>query len=93
MRQGGLWICLVFVALSNSPIVFAATDARLEDQRQAFRDVYPDAERGNWAPVAAKESLLVDYVLWPDLRAVYLRTRLGKSDNAEIRAFLPDTAR
>lgn len=71
-----------------SPPLFATTLSALDDQRQAFRDVYPAAERGDWTPVAAHESLLRDYVLWPDLRAAYLRRRLGKNENAEILAFL-----
>ena len=71
-----------------SPPLFATTLSALEVQRQAFRDVYPAAERGDWTPVAAHESLLRDYVLWPDLRAAYLRRRLGKNENAEILAFL-----
>ena len=65
----------------------AAHSASLEQQRAAFLEVYPAAERGNWTPASQQIDTLRDYVLWPDLRAVYLRTRL-KSDDREIRDFL-----
>lgn len=65
-----------------------ATSAKIDTQRQAFRDIYAAVERGDWAPAAANRSLLSDYVLWPDLRAAYLRTRLDKGENEEIRAYL-----
>lgn len=89
----GVWLLFVVAATSMSPPLFATTLSALEDQRQAFRDVYPAAERGDWTPVAAHESLLRDYVLWPDLRAAYLRRRLGKNKNAEIFAFLEQYGR
>ena len=93
MRRAGLWIFVAAIAFSNSPSVIAATDSALEDsaletKRQQFRDVYPAAERGDWAPAAALESSLNSYVLWPDLRAAYLRTRVKKSDDVEVRPFL-----
>lgn len=56
--------------------------ASLEEQRAAFREVYPRAELGEWQPAAAREELLRDYVLWPDLRAAWLKARL-RSDEAE----------
>jgi soluble lytic murein transglycosylase len=93
MRRAGLWIFVAAIAFSNSPTVIAAKDSVLEDsaletKRQLFRDVYPAAERGDWAPAAALESSLSSYVLWPDLRAAYLRTRVKKSDDVEVRPFL-----
>lgn len=68
-------------------LVSAAQSASLEQQRAAFLEVYPAAEQGNWTPASQKIDTLRDYVLWPDLRAAYLRTRL-KSDDREIRDFL-----
>ena len=93
MRTAGVWILIATIAFSNSPTVIAATDSALEDSaletmRQLFRDVYPAAERGDWAPAAALESTLNSYVLWPDLRAAYLRTRVKKTDDVEVRPFL-----
>ena len=70
--------------------VAAGDDAKtLERQREAFRDAFPAAERGDWEPAKQQEALLARYVLWPDLRAAYLRTRLGEPDDeATIRAFI-----
>lgn len=60
----------------------------LEQQRQAFREAYPAAELGNWAPAAERARLLDTYILWPDLRAAYLRTRAGTVEPATVDAFL-----
>ena len=78
------------VLLAAAPCeVPAATDPHdTEKQRTAFRAVYPEVERGNWQPVLQYEQMLRDYVLWPDLRAIYLRARLELADHAEIAAFL-----
>jgi soluble lytic murein transglycosylase len=59
----------------------------LEEQRAAFRDVYPAAERGEWEPVRAHVSLLKDYVLWPDLKATWLGAHLDDQAD-EIGKFL-----
>ena len=75
---------LAILGLCFAPVAHSAS---LEEQRTAFLDVYPAAERGDWKPASRQIDTLRDYVLWPDLRAVYLRTRL-KSDDREIRDFL-----
>ncbi len=67
---------------------FADPTPLLEQQRQAFREAYPAAELGNWAPAAERASMLERYILWPDLRAVYLRTRAGTVEPAAVEAFL-----
>jgi len=68
----------------------AATD--LEKQRELFKDVYNTVERGNWNPVAslssADHNLLQQYVLWPDLRATWLRANLKTVPAAEVEAFV-----
>jgi soluble lytic murein transglycosylase len=61
----------------------------LDDQRAAFREVYPAAERGDWEPVREKESLLRQYVLWPDLKAAWLRAHLDDAA-VEVRQFLDE---
>lgn len=60
----------------------------VEQQRAAFRAVLVEAERGNWQPAQQVEALLKDYVLWPDLRAAYLRADLKNADHDEVYAFL-----
>jgi len=68
----------------------AYDDQQLEQQRSVFRTIYPDVERGNWHLAVQYEELLHDYVLWPDLRAAYLRTRLDATDNSEVQEFLAE---
>ncbi len=69
---------------------FAATVS--DAQRDLFKQVYADVELGNWAVVEALGSddrqALEDYVLYPDLRAAWLRARLRNADHVEIESFL-----
>jgi soluble lytic murein transglycosylase len=61
----------------------------LERQREAFRDAFPAAERGDWEQAARQEALLARYPLWPDLQAAYLRTRIDRPNyEAAIRSFI-----
>jgi soluble lytic murein transglycosylase len=66
--------------------------AGIDRQRELFKDVYETVERGDWSPVdglsASDQKLLRQYVLWPDLRATWLRANLGKVPTAEVDAFL-----
>ncbi len=80
---------IIGVVAAGTP-AFTAETADIEAQRVAFREVYAEAERGNWAPVRKYEPLLKDYVLWPDLRASYLKARVDTIDHAEIEAFLDE---
>ncbi|MGI9204797.1 MAG: transglycosylase SLT domain-containing protein [Woeseiaceae bacterium] len=79
------FICLAFLLLSAAA---TADDSLLEQQRAAFRAVRADVERGNWQAVRPYESLLKTYALWPDLRALDLKARIGEADHGEIDAFL-----
>lgn len=64
----------------------------IEDQRGLFKQVYATVERGDWSVVdglsASEQQLLQNYVLWPDLRAAWLRANLESVDTAEIESFL-----
>jgi len=84
----GLRIPFFIASICIASTAHAAVSPAMDIQRQVFRDIYAAVERGDWAPAEANQSLLSDYVLWPDLRAAYLRTRLNKGDDADIRAFL-----
>ncbi len=66
----------------------SATADRLEEQRDAFRAVYPRAELGIRDLTPAQQALLEDYVLWPDLRAAWLRASLATASVTGIDAFL-----
>ena len=84
-----LHVVIAGLLLAGAPVDAPSAETYdIEIQRAAFRAVHPDAERGNWQPVLQHEQMLRDYVLWPDLKATYLRARLQNADHAEVGAFL-----
>ena len=60
----------------------AHADPLIEQQRDTFRAAYPDAELGIWSLSDNDEQQLKNYVLWPDLRAAYIRAGLRKTPDA-----------
>ncbi|MEJ2276080.1 MAG: hypothetical protein P8Y01_16220, partial [Woeseiaceae bacterium] len=64
----------------------------LEAERALFERVYESAERGDWAPVEAlnpdERRALENYVLWPDLRAAWLRANLKDLAPVTVEDFL-----
>ncbi len=87
MRRMRRTLCNPWFLACGFLIPTLGVSASLEEQRDVFRKVYPAAERGDWKPAEKHAGTLEDYVLWPDLRAAYLRTRLGRNDD-RIRDFL-----
>ncbi len=75
-----------------APHVYALETTKIEQQRQLFKDVIATVERGDWTVVEklapSDHQLLQHYVLWPDLRAAYLRATMRRTSSAEIDAFL-----
>jgi soluble lytic murein transglycosylase len=73
----------------------AVAEPALETQRELFRQVYADVERGNWDGVDAlsvtDREQLQGYILWPDLRAAWFRANIRKVQRDEIEAFLQRT--
>jgi len=71
---------------------FTSQAADLDQQRELFRSVYAGVERGSWQPVEdlalAERQLLQDYVLWPDLRATWLKANIKKVSAVEVDSFL-----
>jgi len=65
-----------------------SSDDRLERQREAFRSIYPEVERGNWSATEPHRALLEDYVLWPDLEGAWLRNRVELAPHDRIEAYL-----
>ena len=69
-----------------------ALSEEIDQQRILFKQAHAGAERGDWSFVtnlgSADRDSLSNYVLWPDLRARYLRATLKRADRAEIDAFL-----
>ena len=66
--------------------------AEIEQQRDLFKRVYAEVERGRWSVVTdlseAEQESLASYPLWPDLRATHLRATMKSAEHAEIEAFL-----
>lgn len=66
--------------------------SELDEQRQLFRQVYAEAERGRWDAVEAlsaeEQEQLQAYLLWPDLRAAWFRATIRQADLDSIEAFL-----
>ena len=84
-----------FVGAVLATALLVALPAHADDidkQRELFKTVYETVERGDWSPVdglsASDLQLLQHYVLWPDLRATWLRANLGTVPAADIDAFL-----
>ncbi|MGB5512505.1 MAG: transglycosylase SLT domain-containing protein [Woeseiaceae bacterium] len=82
---------MLFVAAFLANGVEAAT---IEKQRGLFMQVYADAELGDWSGVdklsRSEQRLLKNYVLWPDLRAAYLRVHLRQTPAADIESFVDE---
>jgi len=77
---------LTILALSLASAPAAANIA--QGQRDAFRSALPKAEAGRWDEVESLLPELEDYPLLPDLRAAWLRGRLGRIDDAQVKTFL-----
>ena len=83
------------VVLAAALLAVAPAQAtEIEQQRKLFQSVYETVERGEWSPVdgltLSERELLERYVLWPDLRAAWLRPNLKRTSPAEIDAFLDE---
>ena len=70
----------------------SATSDEIDAQRELFRRVYAEVERGNWDVVenldVADKQNLQQYTLWPDLRATWYRATLKRARHADIETFL-----
>ena len=81
-------IAAIFLLLHGQ----SAASAKIDTQRELFRQVYENVERGNWATVEAlrdkERRLLQHYVLWPDLRASWFRAKIRTADHEAIETFL-----
>ncbi|MEL7186232.1 MAG: transglycosylase SLT domain-containing protein [Pseudomonadota bacterium] len=78
----------IFLAATAS----ASQKSDIERQRELFRAVFADVERGNWSAVeqlaVADQQLLQRYVLWPDLRATWLKANIRRVSDVEVDTFL-----
>ncbi len=81
---------LALLALLMQGQALASPD--IDKQRELFRQVYAEVERGSWDAVdalsAGDQALLQEYILWPDLRAAWFRAGIRTADPETLEAFL-----
>jgi len=81
-------VCLLSCLLWS----LSATATELERQRELFRETFPEVERGNWDVIDKLESeereLLREYVLWPDLRATWMRANIDAVSTDDVEGFV-----
>jgi len=81
-----------FALLVSLFAISASFATSIDEQREIFLDVFAEVERGNWSVIEnladEDKEALRQYVLWPDLRATWLRAAMRTADHAEIEAFL-----
>ncbi len=86
-------LTLVCLSVAAVPVTYgAATTSTIQQQRELFKAVFENVELGDWTVVEAlspsEQQLLRDYVLWPDMRAAWLRRNLDSIATADIEFFL-----
>lgn len=86
LTAGLLVLATVTAAVESSPL------SQIERQRELFREVYESVERGDWSEIddltSLDKQLLEKYVLWPDLRATWLRANINSVAPSEVEAFV-----
>lgn len=90
----GILSRIALTAALCAAVFVPARASDIETQRELFSRVFEDVERGDWSAVDAldrdERRLLERYVLWPDLRGMYLRANLRKTDPDTIESFLDE---
>ena len=84
---------IFLLAASTAPLAHAEqATTQIEQQRELFRKVFASVERGDWTAVdklsQMNRQLLEQYVLWPDLRATWLRANIDSASATEIDRFV-----
>ena len=83
---------MLFLSVVSAPAVIGQIHtSQIEQQRELFRAVHVSVERGSWSEIddlsAPDRQLLENYVLWPDLRATWLRANIETVPSTEIESF------
>ena len=78
-----IYIFPMLLALVMSSVSMAENDPFAE-QRSLFVRMLPKAEAGDWRSVEPQIDALEGYPLRPDLRAAWLRRKVGSSTDTEI---------
>ena len=83
-------------AALGAAVLYPASAAEFDKQRELFRSVFETVERGDWSAVGnlatGERRQLERYLLWPDLRAAYLRATLKQADGQAVEEFLDQYA-
>ena len=91
MSKRAVSLALVSLVI-GTPSAFADDavhgDQQFVEWRESFRAVHPRAELGDWGPAEAERRALESYVLWPDLRATWLKATIVNADHDAVDAFL-----
>lgn len=95
-----LRICFIATAMAASAAVAdnldnsgdKGVDGDIVRQRTLFANVYPDVERGSWTVIETlpdnDRQRLEDYILWPDLRATWMRANIRSVSRADVESFV-----
>ena len=79
---------LLLAAALCVAVSVSASPAEIDEQRELFRTVFATVELGDWRAVsslpAGEQQMLERYLLWPDLRATYLRATIRNADEQAI---------
>jgi soluble lytic murein transglycosylase len=83
---------IFFLAATGMAAAERLPASQIEQQRELFGTVFESVERGDWTVVddlsALQRQLLEQYILWPDLRATWLRANINSVANQEVDAFV-----
>jgi len=83
---------LLALVVVVSLVTAEARASEFDRPRTLFEAVYPTVERGDWSAVDKlgddDRQILEAYVLWPDLRATWLRVNLERVAAPDVDAFL-----
>ncbi len=90
----GTWKRITLTAALCAAVCAPAFAADIDTQRELYRRVFPEVERGNWGAVSELDGddrrLLEQYRLWPDLRGTWLRANLRTLEPEVVEEFLDE---
>ena len=83
---------LLIAAALSAAVLYPASAAEIDEQRELFRSVFEKVELGQWSAVSdlppGEQLKLESYLLWPDLRAAYFRATIKNADDQAVEAYL-----
>lgn len=87
-RSALLFSIFLSVACVGESAASSDDENRLQAQREAFRQAFAHAERGEEARVAEHLDILADYILLPDLEAALIRADLRNASDYRVETFI-----